>query len=404
MAEKIEVLLADDVAETRENIRKLIELEQDIVVIGEAVDGKDVIEKAKQMQPDIILMDINMPKINGIKATEIINREVPESSIVMMSVQEEQNYLRKAMMVGAREYLIKPFSDDELINIIKQVYDLDTKRAQSLIKKRQKPQEKVVSVFSSKGGVGKTLLATNLAVMLEQNKDLDVVLVDLDLQFGDTDVLLDLEPRITIVDAVNELGSLNQENIDDYLLEYDNGLHVLNSPLHPEEAETIGGKEVEALIKILKKRFNYIIIDTPQSFSDPVLTALDNSDLILLIAMLDLSTIKNVKLSLEVMERLEYPKESIRLILNRYSEEIGISVDDLEGTLGYNVDLKIPSQGEITVDSINKGEPFVIHNPQSTLAQQVLKLAKLVTGEEQEEVKGKKGWLKKITSFLQKDK
>ena len=279
MPEKIEVLLADDVSETRENVRKLIELEQNIVVIGEAVDGKDVIEKAKELKPDIILMDINMPKIKGIKATEIINREVPESSIIMMSVQEEQNYLRKAMMVGAREYLIKPFSDDELINVIKQVYELDAKKEQSLLQ-RQGLQEKVVSVFSSKGGVGKTLLATNLAVVLQQQKELDVVLVDLDLQFGDADVLLDLSPKITIADAVNELNSLTPDNIDDYLLSYDNGLHILNSPLRPEEAEMIGGREFEALLDILRERFNYIIIDTPQSFSEPVLTALDNSDLI----------------------------------------------------------------------------------------------------------------------------
>lgn len=399
MPEKIEVLLADDVSETRENVRKLIELEQNIVVIGEAVDGKDVIEKAKELKPDIILMDINMPKIKGIKATEIINREVPESSIIMMSVQEEQNYLRKAMMVGAREYLIKPFSDDELINVIKQVYELDAKKEQSLLQ-RQGLQEKVVSVFSSKGGVGKTLLATNLAVVLQQQKELDVVLVDLDLQFGDADVLLDLSPKITIADAVNELNSLTPDNIDDYLLSYDNGLHILNSPLRPEEAEMIGGREFEALLDILRERFNYIIIDTPQSFSEPVLTALDNSDLILLIAMLDLSTIKNVKLSLEVMEELDYPKESIKLILNRYSDEIGINVEDLEKTLGYDVDLKIPSQGEVTVDSINTGEPFVVAKPQSVLSRQVIKLANLVTGDDNNEAVGKKGWLDKIANLL----
>ena len=399
MAEKIEVLLADDVAETRENVRKLIELEQNIVVIGEAVDGKDVIEKAKELQPDIILMDINMPKIKGIKATEIINREVPKSSIIMMSVQEEQNYLRKAMMVGAREYLIKPFGDDELINVIKQVYELDAKKEQSLLEQKGL-QEKVVSVFSSKGGVGKTILAANLAVVLQQQEELDVVLVDLDLQFGDSDVLLDLNPKITIADAVKELDSLTAENIDDYLLSYDNGLHLLNSPLRPEEAEVIGGREVERIISILKERFNYIIIDTPQSFSEPVLTALDNSDLILLIAMLDLSTIKNVKLSLEVMERLDYPKESIKLILNRYSEEIGIDVNDLEESLGYDVDLKIPSQGEVTIDSINQGEPFVVSKPQSVLSRQVIKLANLVTGDESNKTEGKQGWLDKISSFL----
>ena len=344
-------------------------------------------------------MDINLPKIKGIKATEIINRAVPKSSIIMMSVQEEQNYLRKAMMVGAREYLIKPFSDDELINVIKQVYELDAKKEQSLLA-QQELKEKVVSVFSSKGGVGKTIFATNLAVMLQQQKDLEVVLVDLDLQFGDADVLLDLNPKITIADAVKELDSLSADTIDDYLLSYENGLQLLNSPLQPEEAEVIGGREIERLINILKIRFDYIIIDTPQSFSESVLTALDSSDLILLFAMLDLSTIKNVKLSLEIMERLAYPKESIKLILNRYSDKIGINVEDLEERLGYEVNLKIPSQGEITIGSINKGEPFVLAKPQSLLTKQVIKLANLVTGDIKNEVQPQQGWLAKIRQYL----
>ena len=116
--------------------------------------------------------------------------------------------------------------------------------------------------------------------------------------------------------------------------------------------------------------------------------------------MLDLSTIKNVKLSLEVMEELDYPKESIKLILNRYSDEIGINVEDLEKTLGYDVDLKIPSQGEVTVDSINTGEPFVVAKPQSVLSRQVIKLANLVTGDDNNEAVGKKGWLDKIANLL----
>ncbi|ADL11785.1 response regulator [Acetohalobium arabaticum] len=403
MEDQIEILLADDIAETRANIKKLINLEKNLEVVAEAVDGKDVIEQAKEIKPDIILMDINMPKIKGIKATEIITREVPETSIIMMSVQEEQDYLRKAMVAGAREYLIKPFSDDELITAINQVYDLEVERKSSLKQSREETEEaveeKTISIFSSKGGVGKTLLATNLAVYLQQNKKGDVVLVDLDLQFGDLDVLLDLTPRITIADAVDELDNLNVQNIDDYLLSYENGLQVLASPLRPEEAEMINGEQIKKLLSILSEKFNYVIIDTAQSFSEHILAALDNSELILLIAMLDLSTIRNVRLCLEVMEELEYPEESIKLILNRYSKDIGISIEDLEENLNYSVDIKIPSNGSLTIDSINQGVPFILEEPRAKISKQLIKLTDLVTGEELKP-EDKEGWFNKITDFL----
>lgn len=403
MEDQIEILLADDIAETRANIKKLINLEKNLEVVAEAVDGKDVIEQAKEIKPDIILMDINMPKIKGIKATEIITREVPETSIIMMSVQEEQDYLRKAMVAGAREYLIKPFSDDELITAINQVYDLEVERKSSLKQSREQTEEaseeKTISIFSSKGGVGKTLLSTNLAVYLQQSKKGDVVLVDLDLQFGDLDVLLDLTPRITIADAVDELDNLNVQNIDDYLLSYENGLQVLASPLRPEEAEMINGEQIKKLLSILSEKFNYVIIDTAQSFSEHILAALDNSELILLIAMLDLSTIRNVRLCLEVMEELEYPEENIKLILNRYSKDIGISIEDLEENLNYSVDIKIPSNGSLTIDSINQGVPFILEEPRAKISKQLIKLADLVTGEELEG-EDKEGWFNKITDFL----
>ncbi|SJZ44535.1 response regulator [Selenihalanaerobacter shriftii] len=399
----IKILLADDIAETRANIKRLIELEDDLQVIAEAINGQDAIEKAKDIKPDIVLMDINMPDIDGIEATEVISREVAETSIIMMSVQEEQDYLRKAMMVGAREYLIKPFGDDELINTIKQVHELESKRKDYLTTEEvqlEAEHKKVVSVFSSKGGVGKTLLATNLAVHLQQAQGLDTVLVDLDLQFGDVAVMLDLTPRITITDVVNDLQSLSPDNIDDYLLNYENGLHVLASPLRPEEAEVINGNQVQRIIDILKERFDYVIIDTAQSFSDQTLTALDNSNLILLIAMLDLPTIKNVRLCLEVMENLNYPEEKIKLVLNRSSKDVGIKVKDLEDNLNYSVDIHIPSNGEITVDAINQGVPFVTSKPKAKISKHIAKLADLLVDKEEALSKEKEGLLNKITSFL----
>src|SRR6266567_2707846 len=204
MADPIRILVVDDIAETRENLAKLIGFETDMTIVASADGGQQAVEFAKRERPDVILMDINMPDMDGITATEIIANTVPESPIIMMSVQGEQDYLRRSMLAGAREFLVKPFSADELINAIRHVHELEkVKRARyaaaapaaaapvnplaAVPGARQTGQ--IITFFSPKGGVGRTTIATNLAVALHQLSQKPVVLVDGRLHFGDNEVI-----------------------------------------------------------------------------------------------------------------------------------------------------------------------------------------------------------------------
>src|SRR4030088_1663822 len=177
MAEKIRILVVDDIAETRENLGKLIGFESDMVIVASAGGGQEAVEFAKKERPDVILMDINMPDMDGITATEIIANTVPESPIIMMSVQGEQDYLRRSMLAGAREFLVKPFSADELINAIRHVHELEkVKRARYAAAAPAaaapvnplapagagRQTGEIITFFSPKGGVGRTTIATNL--------------------------------------------------------------------------------------------------------------------------------------------------------------------------------------------------------------------------------------------------
>ena len=385
MGRRLRVLIVDDSAPTRDSLRRLLEFQQDIEVVGEAADGEEAINQARALVPDVILMDINMKPVDGITATEVISAEVPRSVIVMMSVQGEQEYLRQAMAAGARDYLTKPFGADELVNTLHNAYERESRRWLQVVPGPHLPERKgkVITVFSAKGGVGKTTIATNLAALISHELEKEVVIVDLDLQFGDVPVLLDFEPRRTIVDVV-EAGEWGTEEVRGCLYEYSQNLKVLAAPMRPEEAELVGGGHVKQVIESLRPLADFIIIDTAQNFHEPVLAALDESDEIAIISTLDIPTVKNVRLCLDVMQGvLDYPVDKTKLVVNRDAEDIGIKASLLEDKLGISTCARIPRDGRLAVQAANTGVPVVLSNPRAPISQGIRELAQELAGSEE---------------------
>ncbi len=379
MSEKIKVLIVDDVATTRENIEKLMEFQPEIEAVGQACSGEEALAQAKKLRPDIILMDINMPGMDGIAATERLSLEIPETSIIIMSVQGEQEYLRRAMMAGAKNYLTKPFTGDELINAVKDAYHRDRKIRDVLTQKSgDKVPGRVISVFSGKGGVGKTTIAVNLAAALSFRPATKVALVDADIQFGDAALVLNVLPRSTIADVGAEKGQLEDKILSSYMTPYSEQLQVLAAPLRPEQAESVTGTLMGSVLKQLRSAYDYIIVDTASSFSETTIAALDASDFILLVAALDLPTVKNTKLALEIMQSLGYEDKKIMLVLNRATPEGGIDSREVESTLKKTFAALIPTDAKTVVSSINKGVPFVITNPECPVTQRILALAAIL--------------------------
>lgn len=381
MSDVIRILVADDSSDTRFNLKRLLQFDSELEIVGEAADGQEVMEKADELLPDCILMDVNMPGTDGLSATEQIVAKHPQMAVIIISVQGESEYLRRAMAVGARDYLVKPFTLDELLETIRRVVQR-VRQEQSAHMNRQaevpKKAAELITVFSAKGGVGKTTIATNLAVALAEMKQ-KVALLDFDLQFGDVSIALDLAPRLTIVDMVRESGWTSGEALS-YLTEHSSSLSVLAAPLQPEQADLIEGSHVKNILGALLPHFDYIVIDTAQNFTDVTLTALDESDLILLVSTQDLPTLKNVMLSSSVMQSLHYPPEKIRLVVNRENSKVGLSVSMLEDKLGMSVSYRIPFDGKLVVESMNQGIPVVCQAPKSAIAQGFRKMAADIAG------------------------
>jgi pilus assembly protein CpaE len=377
----IKILIVDDVTETRENIKRLLYFEKDFMVVGEASNGEEAIKLTDKLSPDILLMDINMPIMDGITATEKISLQYPKTAIIIMSVQGEQEYLRKSMVAGAREYMVKPFSTDELVNTIRSVYEFEQKRrvqlAEPSVIREMHRDPQIISVFSTKGGVGKTTIATNLAVSLAQESRKKVVIVDLDLQFGDVAVTLNVIPKRTITELIQDISQMDPDLLESYLVTHPTGVKILPSPTRPEYAELITGGHIEKILGILKQNYDYIIVDTPSFFHETILTALDLCHQILLLVSLDLPTIKNVKICLEVLDSLHL-KGKAKLVLNRSSRVIGINCEDMEDSLGVKVAAHVPSDGRTVIKSVNSGNPFVITDYNSEISQSIRELAKMV--------------------------
>lgn len=383
MATKIKVMVVDDFQATRDSIRKLIEFHPEITLAGEAKSAEEAIAIAKTIQPDVILMDINMPAMDGITATGILAGEVPAAAIVIMSVQGEQEYLRRAMIAGAKDYLTKPFSGDELLTAIKQVYANEQRRRKVVAFEPKAPEPgKIITIFSTKGGVGKTTIAANLAVALQQKTGEKVGIVDVDLQFGDIALFLNLLPRVTVADLARESEALDDSVLEGYLTSHGDGIRVLAAPHRPEQAETITSTHIAAILKAMRSAFKYTIVDTSPAFSEHVLAALDLADVVLVVAALDMPTIKNVKLGLEILDSLEYPPDKVRVILNRTHSEGGMDIREAEESLRRPFAATLPSDGKTVVASVNRGIPFVTSNPESPIAQNIFSLARsLVSGD-----------------------
>jgi pilus assembly protein CpaE len=385
---KIRVLIVDDIPETRENLRKLLFFESDIEVVGAATSGEEGISMAGELQPDIVLMDINMPGIDGITASEAITQQVPFTQIVMMSVQGEADYLRRSMLAGAREFLIKPFSSDELVSSIRRVYELGASRRQSMpsiapagpgrVDQERPPEEqgKIVAVFSPKGGVGCSTVAINLAIALHQAEGRQVALVDSSLQFGDVAVLLNLQASRTIADLAPHIDELDQELLDHVMLAHHSGIKALLAPPRPEMADLVAPGALNTILEKLRRLYDYIVVDTPSTLADLTLTVLDVADRIILITTPDIPAIKNAKLFFEVTEALEYPSGKTILVLNKADRHTNIRAEDIQASIKYPVASQIPLDERTAMAAANQGVPYMLIARSSPLAQATMTLGR----------------------------
>jgi pilus assembly protein CpaE len=392
---RIRVLIVDDILESRDNVAKLLRFEPDVEIIGMAESGEEGIDLALRLEPHIVLMDINMPGIDGIAATSRITSRLPNTAVIMMSVQNEPDYLRRSMMAGAREFLVKPFSLDELIESIRHVHQLSLSQRRVVAEPGgavahaspgRKRKARVFSVFSLKGGVGRSTLASNLAVAIRnQNPDKEVGLIDGNLLHGDLGVILNATDNKTIADIMRNFQTLDRDLVTDILVTHSSGVKILLAPPDAQTGEQVSGEHMRQVLDHMLNMFDFIVCDTRPSFDEVTLTLLDHSDQILLMLTLELTAIKGAKQYLELSDLLGYDNDRIALVLNRANVQAGIPVADVSASLKGEIVGKLPDDPMLVLRAINEGVPFVQSAPSAALAQEVGKLAAWLTKQDSQE-------------------
>jgi pilus assembly protein CpaE len=388
----IRVLIVDDIAETRENIKKLLQFEADIEVVGGARSGQEGIQMAAEARPHIALMDINMPDMDGITATEGVIEQVPFCQVVILSVQSEADYMRRAMMAGAKDFIPKPPSGDELIKTIRTLGERARKEEEKAKVAVFSPvtvdgrrvstgrlEGKILAVYSAKGGVGCTMLATNLAVGLHTGET-PTVLVDTNLQFGDVSVFLNLQIKNSIADLASRADELDREFAEEVLIAHTTGLRVLAAPQRPEMAEEVSAEQVRKVLHYLKSHYAYVVVDTHSTMDDVTLAVLDSCDLLLAVTTPEIPAIKDARLLFDLMARLEIPKDRVFFVMNKVDRQTakGISPEAVAENLKRAVDGEIPGDEKATTLSINKGVPLILGDRSRPPAKNLLELVGLV--------------------------
>ena len=399
--DKIRVLIIDDIGETRENLRKLLSFEPDVEVVGAAGSGRKGIELAKEFEPHVVLMDINMPEMDGITATEKLLEQVPTAEVVMLSVQGETDYLRRAMLAGARDYLTKPASADELVNTIRRVYELaksqaDSRRAAARRaaagERTKKPdrgrQGDLVVVYSPKGGTGCTTVASNLSLALQElsASERDVALLDGNLQFGDVGVMLDLRPDRSVADLTERIDELDRDLLSSVMSTHGSGVRVLLAPPRPEAAESLlAGKSSEdgerppvaTILTMLRNAYDVIVADTWSWIDDLTLMLFDAASLIVLVVTPDIPAVKSARLFLELANKLDYPLEKILLVVNGADRRGGLQSGQIEKAM-MPITAEIPFDERAALGAANRGVPVIQRERSRPISESILSLADLI--------------------------
>jgi len=390
---KINILLISKMERNIGILKKMIN-DGDIYVIGDSVGGNLALDKIENTSPDIVIMTLGEGDTDVLNLAERIILHRPRTFVILVAEHLNVEMMQSGLKIGCHNIIELPDSPKEFADYIKTVYNNENIRLKSLNEKENLLwSSTVITVFGAKGGLGKTTIAANLAVKLAEKRK-KVALVDLDLQFGDVHIFMDIEPKDTITELFQEIAAPNIDSVRSYMTVHSSGVHVLCAPRSPEYAELISAEKVLSLLTLLRSYYDYVIIDTAPTFSEVNMTAIESSSLIFFITGLDISILKNSKLSISLLESLQQI-DKLRVIVNRAVDMSSITVKDVEKIIGYPIWAKMPSDYKVAVNALNRGVPFVSGVPSSKISQSIFVMADSLlngkTDNKDEKTKKKKG-------------
>lgn len=321
-----------------------------------------------------------------------LHNQDPAIVLILVAGEVTADILRRGMRAGVSDVIDAPLNESKIEAAIEQFAHDVLKRKPNAPSSASSNTEKgkIITVMSAKGGSGKTVLATNLALLLNRLPEKSVALVDADLQFGDVCLVLQLEPRFTMVNASHELHHLDPELLESMLTEHPSGLKVLAAPLEPAFADDITTAGLMQMLDVLRETYDYVVVDTASMLDELILSLIERSDEILMLVDMDLPSVKNAKLALETLRLLKFSTSNVRMVMNRSDSKAKLDNKEIEAALKMEISASIPSAA-IVAASVNEGRPVVETEPRSRVAKGFESVAELIAGKIPEETSSRSG-------------
>ena len=369
--EKVRVFVTgscDGLAELREALGRHSEVE----MVGWS---EGVTESAATLTGGHLQVVLHGTRNSGLPEDELAAiREHTQTPVILLASGEASALLEQALEADVSDVLLLPQMTENVVFSIRKASH-SGRRTVGGGGSHAPRRGRIVTVFSPKGGTGKTVTATNLACTFAKYEGKNTLLLDLDLQFGDAAIMLGLEPEKTIYDLVVAPGELDSEKLAGYTTRHPSGLDILPAPLRPEDAELVTEAKLARLLEVARESYDVIVVDTSPFFHGPMLATLDRTDELLLVCGLDVPTLKNVRLSLQTLELLAFPQNRIRVVLNRANSKVGMKPGEVEGALEVKVRFELPSDGKVPL-AVNRGTPIVLADDKADFSRAMREMAK----------------------------
>jgi pilus assembly protein CpaE len=342
----------------RESTREMLEGSDQIEVRAElnnfysSLDSW-IFNEIKTMEADVIIVDVVPDKEQGILTVDKIIEISKHSHVFVAGDGTDADLILRSMRAGAKEFLSIPLDSKALLTAIERI-----SKAHAAVTKEKKRFGKLFAFFSAKGGTGSTVISTNFAVNLAEQTKKATILVDLDMQLGEVSLFLGIKPAFNIADMADNIHRMDEALLKGFIKKHASGLDVLAAPDSLEKVESVGPSQVAQILQFLKNTYEYVVVDTSNTFDDHTVSALDQSSIVFLISNTDLPSLRNAQRCLSIFERMGYKKEKIKLLINRYQKSLEIRSKDIEETLSFPVYWFFPNDWPTIMNSVNSGMPL----------------------------------------------
>lgn len=374
----IKVLVVDDNEKARDRVIEQLRFE-DIEVVGESTLGAAAFTWAEHLNVDAVVVAIEEPVARALRTVETLTVGSRTWPVIGLSSHGDRETMRKAMVSGVRDYLISPVKGEDLRRAIVSVHNTDQIRRRAAEGGEGSRVGTIVTVFGVKGGIGKSTLATNVAVGLAQETKQHVVLVDLDLQFGDDAVMLDIVPTLTIADAAQGLERMDPQLISGFLAEHPSRLKLLAAPNDPDGAESINGAQVTQILEALAATNDYVVVDTGATIDEISMPALDLATMVVLTVVPEVTCIRRTKAALTLMQEWGYSRDKLKLVVNRSRRRAEVSTKEIEQVLDYPIHTEIPEDRAVQ-KAISLGTPVAMSGPRTKAGRAIIEMGRGMAG------------------------